>query len=257
MNDRAPAAPAAHAGHDPSLVAAYAAGDAAGRELAEARALVSGCAGCAELHRDLRAIAAALPAVPAPARPASRDFRITPEQAAALRPSRARGALARLLAPLASARFAFAGPAGAGVAALGLAGVLLSGGLGQPVGHGDRAAAPVTSTAGSGSGFAAPAPTAVLAPLDQAAGVGGANPTASTEAGGTTTKASGAPVGANAQGGQATPAIAACAAPAGATGVDGSDDTHSPVTGPAALLLGAGVALLALRLGARRAVASR
>jgi len=158
------ATPAAHAGHDPSLVAAYAAGDAAGRELAEARALVSGCAGCAELHRDLRAIAAALPAVPAPARPASRDFRITPEQAAALRPSRARGALARLLAPLASARFAFAGPAGAGLAALGLAGVLLSGGLGQPVGQ-TALSAPIANSGAGGVpspafALASPMPTA-------------------------------------------------------------------------------------------------
>ena len=116
-----------HADHDPSLVAAFAAGDASGSELGEATALVAACAHCATLHRDLRAIAAALPAMPVPVR--TRDFRITAEQAAALRP---RG-FARLLAPLASARFAFAGPAGTGLAALGIVGILLSGGLGQMV----------------------------------------------------------------------------------------------------------------------------
>ncbi len=121
----------AHDGHDPSVIAAYAAGDAAGRELAEASALVAGCGECAALHRDLRAIAAAMPVLTPPAR--SRDFRITAEQAAALRPAGARGALARLLAPLATARFAFAAPAGAGLAAIGVAGMLLSGGLGSQV----------------------------------------------------------------------------------------------------------------------------
>ena len=57
---------AAHAAHDPLLVAAYAAGDATGAELETATALVAACAACAALHHDLRAIAAALPAMPAP-----------------------------------------------------------------------------------------------------------------------------------------------------------------------------------------------
>jgi hypothetical protein len=112
-----------HATHDPELVAAYAAGDATGSDLVAAAGLVAGCSECAALHRDLRAIMTALPKLPAPVRP--RDFRLAPDQARALRPS----GLRRLLAPLAGARFAFAGPAGAGLAALGLAGILLSGGL--------------------------------------------------------------------------------------------------------------------------------
>ena len=92
-----PHLPASHADHDPLAIAAYAAGDATGPELDDALALVAACADCAALHHDLRAIAAALPGLPAQAR--SRDFRLTPEQAASLRPAGWR----RLLAP-------FAGP---------------------------------------------------------------------------------------------------------------------------------------------------
>ena len=54
-----------HAGHDPLLVAAYAAGDAAGSELDDALALVAACPDCAALHHDLRAIATATAALPA------------------------------------------------------------------------------------------------------------------------------------------------------------------------------------------------
>ena len=116
-----PVDPAAHAAHDADLVAAYAAGDATGAELEAATTLVAACGGCAALHRDLRVIAAALPAMPAPRR--TRDFRLTPEQAASLRPAGWR----RLLAPFAGTRFAFAAPLGSGLAALGIVGILLAG----------------------------------------------------------------------------------------------------------------------------------
>ena len=107
--------------HDADLVAAYAAGDATGAELEAATTLVAACAGCAALHRDLRTIAAALPATPAPRR--ARDFRLTPEQAASLRPAGWR----RVLAPFGGTRFAFAAPLGSGLAALGIVGILLAG----------------------------------------------------------------------------------------------------------------------------------
>ena len=122
-----PHLPASHADHDPLAIAAYAAGDATGPELDDALALVAACGDCAALHHDLRAIAAALPALPAPAR--TRDFRLTPEQAASLRPAGWR----RLLAPFAGPRFAFAGPLGAGLATLGLAGFLVAGSFGVPL----------------------------------------------------------------------------------------------------------------------------
>jgi hypothetical protein len=108
-----------HATHDLELVAAHASRDLGGRDLETATALVAGCDACAELHADLRAIAAALPATPAPRR--RRDFRLTPEQAASLRPAGWR----RLLAPFGAPRFAFAAPLGTGLATLGLAGLLL------------------------------------------------------------------------------------------------------------------------------------
>jgi hypothetical protein len=244
---------ALHVDHDASLVASYAAGDAAGRDLADAEALVSDCGECAALHRDLRCLMGALPTMPAPVR--TRDFRITVEQAAALRP---RG-LARLLAPLASARFAFAGPAGAGLAALGIAGLLLSGGIGQNVITADRAAAPVTSTTGSGAGFAAPtsAPTSAAAPATAGGAAVAPALTPLDQAAGGTAKSTDAPLEANAQGGAATSAPVSAAPALGPMGVEQPIEGPSPVTGPAVLLLGAGVVLLTLRVGARRAVGAR
>ena len=121
-----------HPDHDLELIAAYAAGDATGPELERATALVATCEDCAALHHDLRSIAAAMPAMPAPAR--TRDFRLTPEQAAELRPKGLRGLLATLSGP----RFSFATPVGTGLAALGIVGVLVASG-GLPVGSGSTA----------------------------------------------------------------------------------------------------------------------
>ena len=142
-----------HATHDPELIAAFAAGDATGSALDEATALVAECADCAALHRDLRAISTALPELPLPARP--RDFRLTPDQADALRPSGWRG----LVAAFASPRFRLAAPLGTGLAAAGLAGLLLAspGGLfsaGATTSEGTSAAAsaaPVAPAAGAGA----------------------------------------------------------------------------------------------------------
>ena len=146
-----------HVTHDPELIAAYAAGDATGPALEQAADLVASCTECAELHRDLRAISTALPELPAPVRP--RDFRLTPEQAAALRPAGWRGVLAAFAAP----RFRLAAPLGAGLAAAGLAGLLLA----SPGGLLPRATGEAES--GSAPSAAAGAP-AVQA--DQASGAG-------------------------------------------------------------------------------------
>ncbi len=150
-----PASP--HAAHDPLLVAAHAAGDASGADLARAAALVASCPECARLHRDLRALSSALGSAPAPARP--RDFRLDAERAAELsRPAGWR----RLLAPL-SARRSAAGPLAASLAALGLAGLLLGGGVN--IGFSGS-----TSTAG----VLAPQAASSEAPA-QAVGSGGGN----------------------------------------------------------------------------------
>jgi hypothetical protein len=152
-----------HPGHDLELIAAYAAGDATGPELERATALVAECDDCAALHHDLRSIAAAMPELPAPAR--TRDFMLTPEQAAGLRPTGIRGLLATLSGP----RFSFATPLGTGLAALGIVGVLVASG-GLPTGGGTAAPQPevaVTQSA-QAAGGAAGAALASQAPASEA-----------------------------------------------------------------------------------------
>ena len=157
-----------HPDHDLELIAAYAAGDAAGPELERASALVAACGDCAALHHDLRSIAAAMPAMPAPAR--TRDFRLTPEQAAELRPRGLRGLLATLSGP----RFSFATPVGTGLAALGIVGVLVASG-GLPMGSGGAARE-------ESAVLEAPAVDASPAPEAQGAYAAGAQPAESAAA---------------------------------------------------------------------------
>jgi hypothetical protein len=76
----------AHAGHDESLVVRFYGGDVTSEERLRALDLVSGCRECAELFADLTDVASATAALPTPAR--SRDFRLTPEDAARLRRER-------------------------------------------------------------------------------------------------------------------------------------------------------------------------
>ena len=154
-----------HAAHDPLLLAAHAAGDASGADLARAAALVAGCPDCARLHRDLRALPLALASAPAPSRP--RDFRLTAEQAESLRrPAGWR----RLLAPLSGASSA-AGPLAASLAALGLAGLLLGSGLSGALNLG-------VGSAGSAGTAAGPnvAQASVAASAEAALGPNGAAP---------------------------------------------------------------------------------
>jgi hypothetical protein len=254
-----PASP--HADHDRLLVATYAAGDATGAELETAQALVATCADCAALHRDLRTIAGAVAALPAPVR--SRDFRLSPEQAARLQPSPWR----RLLAPFAGPRFAFAGPLGTGLATLGIAGLLVAGSLGAPL----AAMAPTGGGAQSGSGVQAPVAPAGGAPaiepeaqeaspgapgfkgLEQASPIADAGPAGLAGNG-----ASEAPDveritvgeapadGANA--GTVTPAPDDLSAGDGATGA--TSGTVLPLL--SVLALAAGLLLAALRLAGRR-----
>ena len=236
-----PADPVAHATHDTLLVAAFAAGDATGAELEAAAALVAGCPGCAALHGDLRLIAAALPAMPAPRR--SRDFRLTAGQAASLRPAGWR----RLLAPFAGPRFAFAAPLGSGLAALGLAGLLLAG-TGLPLGG---------STAGAGSESGTDTASAAAAPV----------PARAAPSSGLMVTTQGATAAPGVPDASTDPRLMALPAEQPSTG-KGPEDTAAPgdtqVAGEAApgtplLLLGslaglvAGAALVLLRLAGRSA----
>ena len=81
---------------------------------------MAGCPACAELLADLRAIATATAALPAPRR--TRDFRLTDADAARLRPAGWRGLVARFGSP----SFAFTRPLAAGLATLGIAGLLFA-----------------------------------------------------------------------------------------------------------------------------------
>ena len=261
-----PHLPASHADHDPLAIAAYAAGDATGSELDDAQALVAACGDCAALHHDLRAIAAALPALPAPAR--TRDFRLTPEQAASLRPAGWR----RLFAPFAGPKFAFAGPVGAGLATLGLAGFLVAGSFGVPL----AATAPTDggAAAASGAGDAtavemapqmAPesAAAASMAPAElRAPHPAAASPNASPIA------APGGDIAGEAPSGDPKMTVAGSEANAGVASPDASArvsaaDTQSsreqvnsnvqaPLVPMAGLLLLLGMVLVGLRLVARR-----
>jgi hypothetical protein len=169
--------PASHADHDPLAVAAHAAGDATGSELDDALALVAACPDCAALHHDLRSIAAALPDLPAPVR--TRDFRLTPEQAASIRPAGWR----RLLAPLAGPRFAFAGPLGTGLATLGIVGILAAGAVGMPLAG--TAAAPGDAAAPETRGPVAAMPAPSELPLAASGAPAASAPIEMTPAGGT------------------------------------------------------------------------
>lgn len=120
MNDRA----TDHATHDRLLIAAHAAGDLDGSDLARAERLLSACADCRVLADDLRSIVAALPTAAVPRRP--RDFRLRVSDVDA-RPAADR--LSRLQASVDAFRRSLS-PVGAGLATIGIAGLLLAGSSG-------------------------------------------------------------------------------------------------------------------------------
>jgi hypothetical protein len=128
------AAAARHALHDEELVAAFAGddvGDAADAE--RARSFVDRCAMCRELHDDLRQIRTAVQASGTAAQRAAtiaapRDFRLTAEDAARLRPEFpvARiGARLGWRSRLSLGVATFGRPLGTGLATLGVAGLLI------------------------------------------------------------------------------------------------------------------------------------
>jgi hypothetical protein len=276
-----------HPDHDLELIAAYAAGDATGPELDRATALVATCEDCAALHHDLRSIAAAMPAMPAPVR--SRDFRLTPEQAAELSPRGIRGLLATLSGP----KFSFATPVGTGLAALGIVGVLVASG-GLPVGGGTAAPQPETAatqndqppSGAAGAMLASEAPPSPAAAAEAPAASAAASSAPETEAealgdgespgvdtmGGAEAQQSTDPTAASEGPASSGTELYMSAAPssdpsrqAGVVDADQSPDTIQAISGPTApvepattwlpaamLVLGLGVALVLLRWGARR-----
>jgi hypothetical protein len=111
--------PAAAAVEHAALIAALDAGDLAGIERDRAATLAGTCTGCASLLADLAIIRAATAALPAA--PRTRDYRLTDVDAARLRPSAWGRLVGWLGAPRSTVR-----PLAGGLAALGIAGLLLS-----------------------------------------------------------------------------------------------------------------------------------
>jgi len=109
-----------HAAHDPLLVASLIDAETTGPEQVRAQSLVASCTACAALHVDLLALASATRGLPPIARP--RDFRLTPADAARLRPAGWR----RLLDGLGTSRDALSRPLALGLTTLGLAGLLVA-----------------------------------------------------------------------------------------------------------------------------------
>ena len=115
-----------------------AAGDLTGADRDRATTLITDCTECATLHDDLLAIAQATAALPTAVR--TRDFQLSPEQAARLRPMGWR----RLVGAFASPRLAMTRQLGIGLTTLGLAGLLVS-------------VLPAANLPGAASGSGAPA----------------------------------------------------------------------------------------------------
>jgi hypothetical protein len=134
--------PASHDRHDLMLVAALAADDLAGADRDQAIALIDSCTACATVRDDLVALARATASAPPPIAARPRDFRLTPTDAARLRPSGWR----RLVAALSTPRAAVTRPLGVGLATLGLIGLLVGN---VQLGFGSAASAPQAPATGA------------------------------------------------------------------------------------------------------------
>jgi hypothetical protein len=134
LDEAALAAIARHALHDEELVAAFAAGDAEdAADEARARGFVERCTTCRDLHRDLVGIRAAMRASGTAEQRAAtitapRDFRLSVEEAARLRPETPIGRIVTKLgfrARLGAGLAAFGRPIGAAMATFGFVGLLV------------------------------------------------------------------------------------------------------------------------------------
>ena len=257
--------PSDHDGHDRYLIAAFATDDLTGAELTDATALVARCQDCAALLADLRSIASATAELPVPAR--TRDFRLSEEDARRLRP----GGWRQVVGFLAGPRLAFAKPLATALTTIGLAGLLLFSVSGF-LSFGSAGAAPLSATgngapsAASEAGAPAARPSAAASPAASATGglpqTGAQYPAASGAPGAPSAApaASVAPVQGDRNAassstsqksdqGQPSPTD---------TATGGSNFYSSAAGGPplivvlSTLAIGVGLALFAIRWGARR-----
>jgi hypothetical protein len=163
VDDPALIAAARHALHDEELVAAFAVDGDAADDPARARALIERCQTCREIYADVVSIGSTIRASGTSeavglARPAPRDFRLTPLQAARLQPG---NVLQRAVARLRAGAAMFGRPVGATLATLGLVGLLVgSMGLGQLATGGapQRESATIAGAATAGPGEASTEP---------------------------------------------------------------------------------------------------
>ena len=152
-----------HAAHDELMLAVFASGDdLPAEDLAHVQEWMRDCAECALVVADLRAIQAATADLPAP--PRRRDFRLTEEDAARLRVHGWR----RILAAFGSPRDRITGPAAAGLATLGVAGLLFLGISGGPTQTLQTVGSPIMATgageASAAGGAAAPEAAGAASP---------------------------------------------------------------------------------------------
>lgn len=157
-----------HGDHDLALVAARAADDLVGSERERADRLFAACADCRALADDLRLLARATAELPAPA-VRRRDYRLTPADAARLRPSAWRRLLAALAAPGSLGR-----PLAATLTTLGLAGLLLVGLTSFPLG-GSAGSAMLAPVGRDITGSAIEPSAAAASPAASAPAAGGAD----------------------------------------------------------------------------------
>lgn len=239
-----------HETHELLLVAALAAGDVHARDRSRAELQAATCAECAALRDELRAIAAATQRLPAPTR--TREFTLTPDDAARVR----RPSLRRIVLELAGPRGLIGRPLATAVTSLGVAGIILT-----------SAAGIVGSFGFLGAAGSAPALIGAQAPSDMRAlgtplpeGAAGAEsgaplgPTGQTPSSDTASGLDGgrsAPPGVQGLGGAPTPV----ASPDGQDLKASRDDAGS---GPSPLVLVSfGLVALGLALFVLRRIAAR
>jgi hypothetical protein len=240
-----------HASHDLLIIAAGADRDADDATRAAADRQAAECADCSELSADLRSIASGLRELPRSIPvPASRDFRISPDQADRLR--RWSG-LRRLLRPFGAGSAPSLRPLATAFTTLGIAGLLFTVLLPGFLNVGSGGASPALAPAAIGAGateqsndkslLSAPSPGlpaagATSAPAEVSGpGAATAAPASSTASDAFNSARSAAPTA------QAAPAPVVAESPA---------SPWSFVTVLSLALLGIGVALLLLRLVANR-----
>ncbi len=212
-----------HPRHDPYLIASLVGDDLDATEIAHARHLVETCGRCAELFADLGAIRLATAQLPAATR--TRDFRLSNEDAARLRsPWR------RLLEGIGTPRFSFVQPLGAGLAALGVVGLLIAA---LPAGLAGGAASAPTGAEGPAPALgAAPAATAGPSVASDQSSIGKAGSSGESQAvPGPTSAPSAAPSAAASAAPATNPVAAAASAPAAPSAVTASSVAEPSASG--------------------------